>query len=609
MTSPTSAAGIAWDLRDLFAGFDDPALKAMLDQVSAQAETFATTYRGTIHTPDAPDGPEASHLRAGLEELEALSDRLYRPMIYASLLFCSDTRNPDYRNLQQHVEQRQTAIRNLLLFFELEWLALSDEAARRLVDDPALTTYRAYLQSARRYQPHTLTEPEERIINEKEVTGSQAWKQFFTELMSSLSFPIDLDLDGETRRLTLDQVIALMRNPDRSVRQRAHATLYDTLSGQSQTLAYVYNTLLQDHLTADRLRHYADPMAQRHLANQIAPEVVETMMDVVEQNYAIAHTFFGLKARLLNLPCLQIYDQYAPLGDHHEPVSYHQSRDTVLEAFGAFDEEFRDIAAAFFERGWIDAEVREGKCGGAFCQGSVPSSHPYVLCNYTESPRDTMVLAHELGHAIHFWLSRKQTLFNFYPTLPLAETASVFGEMLVFEHVLNQQEDRAAKLELVCSKVQDIFSTIFRQNVLTRFEQAAFAGRVQSRLTPEQLCACWTEANGRYYGHAVEQTPGYEWGWSYIPHFINTPFYCYSYVFGELLVLALYGVYRDEGPSFIPRYKALLASGGSQPPDDLLKLVGVDPRDPSFWQRGLDELRRLVAWAAQLAEGWQKDEE
>jgi oligoendopeptidase F len=596
MTSPTSAAGVVWDLRDLFAGSDDPALMATLDEAAAQADAFASTYRGTIHTPG---GPESRHLRAGLEQMEAIYDQLYRPMVYAHLLFCSDTRNPDYRNLQQQVEQRQTALRNTLLFFELEWLALNDEDAQRLIDDPVLTPYRSYLQSARRYQPHTLTEPEERIINEKDVTGAQAWKQFFTERMSSLSFP--LDLEGESRRLTLDQVLVLMRSPDRSVRQQAHTTLYDVLAGQSQTLAYVYNTLLQDHLTIDRLRSYANPMDQRHLANQVAPEVVETMMSVVEQNYSIAHTFFDLKARLLNLPRLQVYDQYAPVGEHSEPIPYEQSREIVLEAFGAFDEEFRDIAAAFFDRSWIDAEVREGKCGGAFCHGSVPSSHPYVLCNYTDDPRDTMVLAHELGHALHFWLSRKQTLFNFYPTLPLAETASVFGEMLVFEHVLHQQEDRTAKLELVCSKVQNIFATIFRQNVLTRFEQAAFAGRARSRLTPEQLCASWTEANGTYYGEVVEQTPGYEWGWSYIPHFINTPFYCYSYVFGELLVLALYGVYRDEGKSFIPRYKALLASGGSQPPDDLLARVGVDTRDPSFWQRGLDELRRLVAWAEQLA--------
>jgi oligoendopeptidase F len=342
-------------------------------------------------------------------------------------------------------------------------------------------------------------------------------------------------------------------------------------------------------------------MARRNLDNEVAPEVVATMMDVVEQNYDIAQRYFALKARLLGLPRLQVYDQYAPLGQVTAHKSYAEARTIILEALGGFDMRFQEIAARFFDENWIDAEVRPGKRGGAFCMGLPPSHHPYILCNYTDEIRDVMTVAHELGHGIHFWLARTQSLFNFMPTLPLAETASVFGEILVFEHLLKQEQDAAAKLALICSKIEDIFATVFRQNVLTRFEQAAFAGRAQGRLTPEQLGERWIEANGRYYGDAVELTPGYELGWSYIPHFINSPFYCYSYVFGELLVLALYAMYREQGAAFVPRYLALLEAGGSQAPGELLAALGVDPHDPAFWQLGFNELRRMVDWAHELA--------
>lgn len=597
MTTRPLAAGIVWDLSDIFASVEDPAIEATLNQAASQAESFAATYRSTINVPG---GPPADHLRTGLEQLETIYDTLGSPAAYAGLLFAADTRKDAHRALQQHVEVRATAIYNTLLFFSLEWLEVGDEDATQLMDDPLLAPYRHYLQSARRYKPHTLSEPEERMINEKDVTGMQAWRRFFTELNASISYPFEQD--GTVQHLTLDAILARVRDPNREVRQQAHATLYATLATQSQTLAYIYNTLMLDHQTMDRLRHYPDPMIQRHLSNEIAPETVDTMMRVVEQNHDVAHRYFALKARLLNLPKLQIYDQYAPIGEERSTISYEEARTVVLEAFGTFSPTFRDTAALFFDGNWIDAEVRTGKQGGAFCSGHSPNAHPYVLCNYTDELRDAMTVAHELGHGIHFWLSRKQTLLNYYPTLPLAETASVFGEMLVFEHLLKHQDDPKTRLRLVCSKIEDIFATIFRQNVLTRFEQAAYAGRKEGRLTPEQLGNCWLEANSHYYGDVVEMTQGYEYGWSYIPHFIHTPFYCYSYVFGELLVLALYGMYREQGEAFVPRYIALLESGGSETPDDMLAKLGVDTRDSSFWQLGFNELRRLVDWAEELAQ-------
>ncbi|MCU0494607.1 MAG: M3 family oligoendopeptidase [Chloroflexaceae bacterium] len=592
----TSAAGVAWDLSDFYAGPDDPKISADLKRGAAEAESFASAYRGTINVPG---GPSAAHMLAGLQRLETLQDDVTRPAVYAALLFNADTSKPEHRNLQQHVEQELTAIRNTLLFFDLEWLELPEVEAQRLIDDPQLAPYRHYLASERRYVPHKLLEAEERIVNEKDVTGRSAWQKLFAELIASLQFTIELD--GETQTKTLDEMLVLMRHPDRAVRERAFDRVYEVLSGQRQTLAYIYNTLMLDSLTMDRLRNYADPMDSRHLANEIEPEVVAAMMHAVEQNYDIAHRYFALKAKLLGLPKLEIYDQYAPLGQVKVTMEYDLSRDAILEAFGTFDTSFRDIASMFFDRNWIDAEVRPGKRGGAFCMGYPPSLHPYILCNYTDDLRDVMTVAHELGHGIHFWLARKQSFFNFSPTLPLAETASVFGEMLTFDYLLKRQQNDADKLALICGKIEDSFATIFRQNVLTRFEQAAFAGRKESRLTPEQIGERWLEANGRYYGDAVTMTKGYEWGWSYIPHFINTPFYCYSYVFGNLLVLALLGMYREQGKAFVPRYIALLEAGGSQTPSAMLAALGVDARDTGFWQKGFDELRRLVQSAEELA--------
>ena len=594
--APTSSAdGVAWDLSDLYAAVDDPALNAALDAIDANAARFAATYRGTI---GAEGGPDAEHLRQALEEYERLQDASARPAVYASLVFNADTSQSAHRDLQQRVEQRLTQVRNQLLFFDLEWLAIDDAAAQKLIDDPTLAPYQHYLEAARREKPHVLTEPEERIVNEKDVTGSNAWQRLFAELTSSLSFPVEVE--GDTQQLTLAATLTLMRHPDRALRQRAFESLYSVLDTQQQTLSYIYNTLIQDKLTMDRLRGYPDPMFSRHLANEIEPEAVQAMMSATEASYDIAQGYFRLKARLLKLPKLELYDQYAPLESSARKITYDEGREIVLEALGSFDGRFRDIAAEFFEKSWIDAALRPGKRGGAFCSGYPPSNHPYILCNYTDDMRDVMTVAHELGHGIHFSLARKQPLLNYYPTLPVAETASVFAEMLVFEHLLAREDDRATRLGLICGKIEDSFATVFRQNVLTRFEQAAFAGRAKGRLTPEQIGAAWLEANGAYYGDALEQTPGYEKGWSYIPHFINSPFYCYSYVFGELLVLALYATYREEGAAFVPKYVALLEAGGSQSPATMLAALGVDARDPAFWQRGLNELRRLVGRAEEL---------
>lgn len=590
-----SAEGIKWNLSDLFASYEDPQIDATLKDCHTRAETFAARFRVAMEHPETLT---TELLVAALNELAQTYEALGRVGSYSGLLYASDTASPEYQNLEQTVEQRSTEIHNLLLFFEIQWLKTDDATAKRLIDDPALASYRHYLQSLRRYRPHTLSEPEEKIVNEKDNTGSNAFGRLFSEITSSLSFT--LEKDGQPAELNLSQILSLLHEPDRGLRQRAMETLYQGLSHHGQVLTFIYDTLIQDHLTMDRLRDYPNPMAPRHLSNEIDGAAVKTMMEVSEANYDLAHNYFRLKAKLLGLPRLALFDQYAPVGKEVRPFPYAQAREVILDAFDAFDPKFREIAGEFFAKNWIDAEIRKGKRGGAFCSSPSPQLHPYILCNYDDNLRDVMTVAHELGHGLHGSLSRKQNYFNYYTPLTTAETASVFGEMLVFDYLLGQQTDPQVNVALLAGKIEDIFATVFRQNVLTRFEELAFSARKEKRLTPETIGKLWLDANGKYYGDAVDMPDGYKWGWSYIPHFIHSRFYCYSYVFGQLLVLALYRMYKDEGKSFVPKYLALLEAGGSDTPENLLKSLGVDIQNREFWQKGFDEIRNLLAGLGKL---------
>jgi oligoendopeptidase F len=584
-----SAAGIRWDLSDLYAAHDDRQIDATLINCRTSAEKFAESYRPAVENPQLLT---AGVLLQALKELELIYDALGRVGSYAGLLYAADTAKPEYQDLDQRVEQRSTEIRNLLLFFELAWLKLDDDTADKLINSEELKDYRHYLTSLRRYRPHNLSEPEEKLLNERDNTGRNAFGRMFSEITSSLVFK--LDRDGKTEELNLSQILSLLHEPDRSLRQRAMETVYQELSQHGQVLTFIYDTLIQDNLTVDRLRSYRHPMEQRHLSNEIDSVAVKTMMEVSENNYPLAHDYFRLKAKLLDLPQLALYDQYAPVGKEVRPFPYAKAQQVILDSFEAFDPRFRALAGEFFAKNWIDAEIRKGKRGGAFCASPSPQLHPYVLCNYDDNLRDVMTVAHELGHGLHGCLSRKQNYFNYDTPLTTAETASVFGEMLVFDHLLAQQSDREVQIALLAGKIEDIFATVFRQNVLTRFEEVAFAARQEKRLTPDALGKLWLEANGKYYGDAVTMPDSYKWGWSYIPHFIHSRFYCYSYVFGQLLVLALYRIYKDEGKGFVPKYIALLETGGSDTPDALLKPLGVDIHQQEFWQKGFEEIRGLT---------------
>jgi oligoendopeptidase F len=586
----TGAPGVRWDLGDLFARADDPRWASELEGALADAAAFAERYRGTIAVAG---GPPAEHLREALVAYEAIHTRSALAQSYARLLYAADSSSAVHRELVARTDQFATELRNRLLFFDLEWLDLPEADSERVMAEPALATYREYLRRERLMQPHKLTEPEEKVANEKDLTGRRAWTKLFQEITSALSFPLPTD-GGGTRQVTLAELMARMYDPRREVRQAAHDTLYGELTRHSHVLTFTYDTLVQDHLTMDRLRRFPSPMFERHLSNNVPPEAVDEMMDVVEEHYGLAHRYFSAKADLLGIDKLQIWDQYAPIGDSATTRPYDEARAIVLEALASFEPRFRDLAAEFFDRSWIDAEVRPGKRGGAFCSYPVPSVHPYVLMNYTGNRRDVMTLAHELGHGIHGQLARGQTVVNYHPPLPLAETASVFAEMLVFDHVLEREDDPKARLALTAGMVENIFATVFRQNVLTRFEQRVYAARGEGRLTTEKIADHWWQANAPYYGDALQMSEGYRLGWSYIPHFINTRFYCYAYTFGELLVLALYALYRERGRSFVPDYLRLLELGGSVAPADALASLGVDVRDRNFWRKGFVEVERLI---------------
>ncbi|HEY3288517.1 MAG TPA: M3 family oligoendopeptidase, partial [Anaerolineae bacterium] len=439
-----SAVGIEWDLRVFFDSPTDPRIEISLNDAGARVDAFEARYRGTLK---APGGPTAAHLLAALQEAEKLQSTLIQISSYSSLVYAADTTKDAHRVLVQHVEETMTALRNKLLFFDLEWLEVDDEVAEKLMNHPALANYRHYLMSERRFKPHTLSEPEEKLMNDKAMTGISAWQKLFTEVTSALRYKVEQD--GQTKEMNQSQVLALLRDPARLIRQKAFDALYSTLQANGQVLSFVYDTRFQDHLVTNRLRHYAAPIEPRHLANEIDGSAVRAMMDVVEKNYPLAHRYFSLKARLLGLPKLELYDQYAPLYDVKETYSYSQSKDLILQALSRFSPEFAAIARRFFDENWIDADPRAGKRGGAFCAGIAPEVHPYILCSYNDDMRDVMTVAHELGHGIHFYLSARQTLFNYHMSLPVAETASVFSEMLIFDDLLERLNDPRKRLALI----------------------------------------------------------------------------------------------------------------------------------------------------------------
>jgi oligoendopeptidase F len=586
-TDELKAQGVRWDLSELYSAADDRRIEASIADARRRAEDFAATYRGKLA------GFTGSRLAQALAEYEAMSEEIGRPAFYASLLFSEDTQNPRAQQLVQRTRETATETANLLIFFVLELIALDDSQVTKLLSAPEMAPYAHYLGLLRRFKPHTLSEKEEQILNQKNLTGRSAFEQLYEELTGSLRFKVTVD--GEESELTDSEVMALLRHPDAALREHAFSSLLDTHGKHALVLTAVFNNVFLDHKVDCELRHYDDFVMPTHLSNDIQPETVEAMMGAVERHYGIAQEYFRLKARLMGLEKLKNSDLYAPIASETEKIPFSEARSLVLTSFASFSKRFEQIAGEFFDKRWIDAEVRPGKRSGAFCAAFSPNHHPYVLCSYTGNGRDVSTIAHELGHGIHYSLSRSQRFVNHDAPLVLAETASVFAEITLTRHLLSETTNPAVRRGLLADLMDDIYGTVFRQTALTRFEMAGHRQRRSAQLTPDDICNLWLQEQGRLFGDSVQMIPAYKWGWTYISHFIHSRFYCYSYSFGELLTLALYQRYLDEGEAFVPGYIKLLEGGGSERPDAALSRLGIDINQPEFWDRGFRVIEGFLA--------------
>jgi oligoendopeptidase F len=593
----SSADGVAWNLADLYSGPDDPRIKADLDAALSRAAAFESAYRGKI---DVPGGPAVALVLAAVAELESLSELMDKPGVYAGLLHASKTDVPAHGALLTLTRESRTRINKHLIFFDLEWVKLPDAVADGIAADPALAKYRHWLEVKRIWKPYYLSEGEEKIMDEKHVTGRSAFVRLFDETVSSLKCPFEHD--GRAEQLSVQQILAKLYDADRAVRKAAADGLTRGLQDQSRLLTYVLNTVVADHRSDGEIRRYPTAMTPRNLSNEISEAVVEALMSAAERHHGTVARYYKLKARLLGLDTLYDYDRYAPVSADMPEVEWGTARAIVAASYSDFSPAAGAVIEQFFSKSWIDAELRPGKRGGAFSSSAVPSVHPYILMNYTDKLRDVMTLAHELGHGLHQYLSRRVGYLQCDTPLTTAEMASVFGEFLTFRRLLQQYPDPKVRLGMLCSKIEDGFATVFRQVTLTRFEQSVHKARRETgELPTDRLNELWLAANRPMFGGSVELTEGYGWWWSYIGHFIHTPFYCYAYAFGELLVLALVEMYRREGEAFVPKYLDLLSSGGSDAPHVLLGKLGVDVTDPGFWDLGLQLLDGMVAEAESAA--------
>lgn len=586
----TGAEEATWDLVDLYAGPDDPAFDADLDVADAEADALDAAYRGRVA------GLSPAELAALLGSYEALRERSAKAGTYASLYWTQNTEDPARGALLQRATERDSRLGQKLIWFELELAHAADDVAAGWMAARELARYRHWLEVVRLYRPYLLTEPEEKILAEKSVTGRSAWERFFDELHSAARY----EFDGE--QMSRDQILSRLYDADREVRRRAAANFTEGLKELRRSTTYVFNTVLADKASDDRLRAYPTWITGRNLGNQVDDATVQALVDAVTSRYDIVARYYRLKARLLGLPELFDYDRYAPLPAADRDFSWDQAKEIVLSAYGAFHPRLAEIAGWFFDRRWIDAPPRPGKYGGAFSHGAVPSVHPYILLNYDAKPRDVMTLAHELGHGVHQTLSGVQGLLQADTPLTTAETASVFGEMLVFRSMMANEADAAVRLGMLTQKIEDSFATAFRQISMNRFEHAIHtARREEGELTSERLGELWLQSQRAMFGDSVTLTGDYGLWWSYIPHFIGTPGYVYAYAFGELLVLALYARYKEIGPGFAEAYIGMLSKGGSDWPHAIVEPLGVDLKDPAFWHGGLNILEEMVADAERLA--------
>ena len=579
-----------WDLSDLYSGIDSPAFRDDLERAEAEARAFTERYAGRV--AEIAAGPDASvELGRAVAAFEAIEDLMGRLMSFAGLVYSGDTTDETRAKFYGDTRERLTAASGDLLFFALELNRVEDATMDRAMAQGPLAQYRPWIEDLRAEKPYQLDDRTEKLFLEKSVTSNAAWDRLFNETIAGLRFSVQ----GE--QLTLEPTLNKLQDRDGAVRQEAAQALGDTLRANLRVFALITNTLAKDKEISDRWRGFKDVADARHLSNRVEPEVVAAMVEAVRAAYPrLSHRYYRLKAKWFGVEALPYWDRNAPLPKvEQRTIPWAEARDTVLDAYNAFSPDMAGIAKRFFDGGWIDAPTRPGKAPGAFAHPTVPSAHPYVLVNYQGKPRDVMTLAHELGHGVHQVLAAPNGALMAPTPLTLAETASVFGEMLTFRKLLAETTDPNQRRAMLAAKVEDMINTVVRQIAFYSFERKVHLARAKGELTADEINALWMSVQAESLGPAITLDKGYEPFWAYIPHFIHSPFYVYAYAFGDCLVNSLYGVYARAEPGFVERYFALLSAGGSKPYGELLKPFGLDASDPGFWQIGLGMIEGMIA--------------
>jgi oligoendopeptidase F len=588
-TELTGAEDVAWDLSDLYDGGDDPRLEEDVREAEEAAAAFRERYHGKVAELAAVELAEA------VDELERIESAVTRAFYYAHLWFATDMADAPRGALVARLTEKAAALDTQLLFFGLELAALDDERAAELAANEALERRRHWLHSVRKFRPYLLSEPEERIVTEKSVSGVSAWGRLYEELLGAL----EVTLDGE--QIGFEEAMAKLYSPDRDERRRASEAVTESLAPGLRTRVYVFNTIVLDKSIEDRLRGYENWLTARNLANDTTDEAVEALIDAAVSRYDVVQRYYRLKAKMLGLDTLAFYDRMAPIDKDSTSVAWDEARQIVLDAYADFSPEVGDIVERFFRESWIDAPVRANKNTGAFCATTVPEVHPYVLMNFTGDRRSVLTLAHELGHGLHGVLAQPLGLYNSRTPLTTAETASVFGEALTFRRLLAEEEDPLKRLNLLAGRIEDSIATVFRQIAMNRFEDAVHTERrAQGELSVERLEELWMGTQTTLFGDSVDAS-GYGTWWSYIPHFLSTPGYVYAYAYGFLFALAIFRKYEVEGDSMVEPYLDLLRTGGSRPPEELARMVGLDLTDPGIWASGIDALEAELDEAEKLA--------
>ncbi len=578
-----------WDLSDLYASMDAPELKRDLAKAADDAVAFETRWKGTL-AAEAQKGSEGK-LGEALRSYEAIEELIGRIASFAGLVYAGDTSDPQRAKLYGDVQEKMTDASAHLLFFALELNLIDDALLLAALDaDPAFGHYRPWVLDLRKDKPYQLEDRIEQLFHEKSITGRGAWNRLFDETMTDLRF----DIDGE--QMTLEPTLNRLQDADGEVRRKASEALAKTFKENLRTFTLITNTLAKDKEISDRWRGFQDIADSRHLANRVERSVVDALAAAVREAYPrLSHRYYSMKARWLGMETMNHWDRNAPLPETPQAtIGWDQAKDTVLSAYGRFSPQMADIARTFFDRRWIDAPVRPGKAPGAFAHPTVPSVHPYVLLNYLGKPRDVMTLAHELGHGVHQVLAAGQGALMAATPLTLAETASVFGEMLTFRSLLDQTTDKRERKAMLAQKVEDMINTVVRQIAFYEFERKVHTERRNGELTADRIGQFWLEVQAESLGPAIKLRDGYETFWTYIPHFIHSPFYVYAYAFGDCLVNSLYAVYQNAEQGFQEKYFDMLRAGGTKHHSELLKPFGLDASDPAFWQIGLAVISQLI---------------